>query len=340
MKTAILRSGQRVELIEQEMPKACDDFAVVKVHTAPMCTEFYKYRDGEEDLCMGHEAAGEVVEVARPGKFKPGDRVVVMPQYPCGKCSLCLQGEYIHCEHIADPLAACNCESGVSTYSQYVLKQDWLLIPIPDGMSYDHASMACCGLGASFGAIQSMGAGPFDTVLIGGLGPVGLGAVINCMVRGSKVIGVARNRYRAALAMQLGATAVLDPEDPDCIEKIRELTGGKGADQSVDCSGGEAYQQICIRGTRRKGQVAFVGESGKLTLRVSDDLIRNGLILRGAWHWNLMDTPLMMETIRRSAHLIDKLITHTYPLTEVEDAFKLQMTGQCGKVLLRPQEMK
>ena len=259
---------------------------------------------------MGHEAAGEVVEVAQPGKVKPGDRVVVMPQYPCGKCSLCLNGDYIHCEHVVDPLDACSCDSGVATYSQYVLKQDWLLIPIPNGISYDHASMACCGLGASFGAIQTMDVGPFDTVLIGGLGPVGLGAVINCVVRGSRVIGIARNKYRTNLALQLGAEVVLDPEDPDCSERIRDLTGGKGADKSLDCSGGEDYQKICVRGTRRKGQVAFVGESGDLTVRVSDDLIRNGLTFHGAWHWNLRDTPVIMDTIHRSEYLIDKLITH------------------------------
>jgi L-iditol 2-dehydrogenase len=336
MKTAILKAGKGVEIVEQDMPKACDNFVVVKVHTSPMCTEFYNYRDGEEDLCMGHEAAGEVVDVARPGKVIPGDRVVVMPQYPCGKCTLCLNGEYIHCEDIVDPLEACSCESGVATYSQYVLKQDWLLIPIPDDMSYDHASMACCGLGATFGAIQTMDTRPSDTVLISGLGPVGLGAVINCITRGSRVIGVTRNKYRAELAVQLGAETVLDPEDPDTIKKIRDLTGGKGADKSVDCSGGENYQKICIHGTRRKGQVAFVGESGDLTVKVSDDLIRNGLTLHGAWHWNLTDTAVIMETIHRSAGLIDKLITHTFPLPKVEEAFKLQVTGQCGKVLLHP----
>jgi len=337
LKTAILRSDKRVEIIDQEMPRACDNFVVVKVHTAPMCTEFYKYRDGEENLCMGHEAAGEVVEVTQPGKVKVGDRVVVMPQYPCGTCHLCLQGDYIHCQHLVDPLEACSCDSGVATYSQYVLKQDWLLLPIPDDMSYDHASMACCGLGASFGAIQTMDTGPFDTVLIGGLGPVGLGAVINCVRRGSRVIGIARNKFRADLALQLGAEIVLDPDDPECIEKIRNLTDGKGADKSVDCSGGEAYQKICVQGTRRKGQVAFVGESGDLTIRVSDDLIRNGLSLHGAWHWNLQDAAIIMETIGRSAHLIDKLVSHTFPLAEIEEAFKLQITGRCGKVLLHPQ---
>jgi L-iditol 2-dehydrogenase len=205
-------------------------------------------------------------------------------------------------------------------------------------MSYDHASMACCGLGASFGGIQTMNAGPFDTVLVTGLGPVGLGAVINSIIRGSRVIGVARNPFRAELARQLGAEKVLDPEDPHCIEKIRNLTGGKGADKSVECSGGEEYQKICIAGTRRKGQVAFVGESGNMTVGVSDDLIRKGLTLHGAWHWNLQDSAVLMETIRRSEPLIDKLITHSFPLSRVEDAFKLQLTGKCGKVLLHPHE--
>ena len=336
MITAVLNASKKIEFLEQKPPKACDDFVVVKVHSSPMCTEFYKYRDGEEDLCMGHEAAGEVVEVAQPGKVKPGDRVVVMPQYPCGKCDLCLNGDYIHCEDLVDPLKTCSCESGVATYSQNVIKQDWLLVPIPHDMSYDHGSMACCGLGASFGAIRMMDTGPFDTVLITGLGPVGLGAIINCMARGSRVIAVTRNKYRTDLALQLGAEVVLDPDDPDCIKKIKDLTGGKGADKSVDCSGGENYQIICVHGTRRKGHVAFVGESGDLTIKVSEDLIRKGLTLHGAWHWNLTDSAVIMKTIQRSADLIDKLITHTFPLSQVENAFKLQITGQCGKVLLHP----
>jgi len=323
---------------DQERPKACKDFVVVKIHTAPMCTEFYKYKNNEEKKHLGHEAAGEVVEVAQPGKVKVGDRVVVMPRYPCGKCNLCLKGDYIHCENLVDPLKICSIDSGIATYSQFVIKQDWLLLPIPEGMSYDHASMACCGLGASFGAMNLMEVGPFDTVLITGLGPVGLGALINCITRGAKVIGVAKNKYRTNLTMQMGASAVLNPEDKDILKQIKDLTNGLGADKSVDCSGGENYQLICVRGTRRKGDVAFVGESGNLTVKVSQDLIRNGLTLHGSWHWNWTNRKKMMETIQRSSDLIDKLITHSFSLTQVENAFKLQMTGECGKVLLHPWE--
>jgi len=338
MKTVVIRENRRVELIDEEIPKAAENIVVVKVSTSPMCTEYYHYRDGTESLCLGHEAAGEVVEVAKPGKVMVGDRVVVMPQYPCGICDLCNSGDYIHCENVVDPYKICSCRSGIATYSQYIIKQDWLLIPIPDSMSYDESSMACCGLGASFGAVNSLKIGPSDTVLITGLGPVGLGAIINCKSLGARVIGVARNRFRSGLAVELGAETVINPEDPDCIKLIRELTSGIGADKSIECSGGEIYQRICIDGTRRKGQLAFVGESKALEIMVSNDLIRKGLTITGSWHWNLNDTKKMMDTIASSRNLITKLITHKFPLTDVENAFKLQISGNCGKVLLHPWE--
>jgi len=336
MKTAVIRQNSKTEIIEEDRPKAKDNLVVVKVLASPMCTEYYDYRDGKESLCLGHEAAGEVVEVDSPGRVKVGDRVVVMPQYPCGKCLLCLDGDYIHCENVVDPFIICGCNSGVATYSQYMVKQDWLLIPIPDTMSYDHASMACCGLGASFGAFKMLNINAGDTVLITGLGPVGLGAIINCISTGARVIGVARNQYRAELAIKLGAAVVLNPEDPGAPEQIKELTSGYGADKSIECSGGEIYQKLCISGTRRKGEIAFVGESGDLCVGISDELIRNGLTLRGSWHWNLNDMQQIMHIIENSGKLLDKLITHTFPLSRVEDAFKLQVTGKCGKVLLHP----
>jgi L-iditol 2-dehydrogenase len=338
MRTAQIRKNGKVEIVGEEKPKARGNMVIVKVLTSPMCTEFYDYRDGKESLCLGHEAAGEVVEVDTPGKVKIGDRVVVMPQYPCGECQLCRNGDYIHCQNVVDPLEICGCSSGVATYSQYVIKQDWLLIPVPLTMSLDHASMACCGLGASFGAFKSLKISSDDTVLISGLGPVGLGAIINCMSVGAKVIGVARNQYRSELAGKIGASAVLNPDNPDVVKQILDLTNGLGADKSIECSGGEIYQKICIQGTRRKGEIAFVGESGDLCIGISDDLIRKGLTLRGSWHWNLRDSEQIMDVIAKSGSLIDQLITHTFPLSGVEDAFRLQMTGKCGKVLLHPWE--
>jgi L-iditol 2-dehydrogenase len=220
MKVVSITGPRQAALVEKPMPVIKEDFALIKIEVAPMCTEYKAYANGWTGDNLGHEAAGEVVEVAQPGRVKVGDRVVVMPQYPCGKCALCQAGDYIHCEHTVNPLEICESPNGTATYAQYMIKQDWLLVPIPDEMSYDHAAMACCGLGPTFGAMQRMHVDAFDTLLVTGLGPVGLGAVINGLYRGAKVIAVESHPYRARLARELGVMAVINPEDPDALKQV------------------------------------------------------------------------------------------------------------------------
>lgn len=320
-------------VIEKPDPVAKDDFAVVKIHVVPMCTEYHGHHSEGEGCGFGHEAAGEVVEVAQPGKVKVGDRVVVMPQYPCGKCALCLSGEYIHCTNNVNIPELFGPDAATATYAQYVVKQDWLLLPIPDGMSYEHAGMACCGLGPTFNAMKLMNAGAFDTVLITGMGPVGLGGVINARFRGARVIAVESQPYRAELAKTLGAEAVINPKDEDAVEQVTALTGGLGVDKSVDTSGSAEAKPFLINCARRKGHVAFVGWGGQVDCGA---IIAKGLTLHGAWHYNMGDAPVMMEMIAAVGDELDKLITHTFPMTDLEKAWDLQCTGNCGKVLLYP----
>ena len=338
MRTVAITGERQCELVDKPTPRAKENFAVVKVHVAPMCTEYKPYTDGERSDTLGHEAAGEVVEVGESARVKPGDRVVVMPSYPCGKCALCEAGEYIHCQHNVEPLETCGSEAGTATYAQYLLKQDWLLLPIPDDMSYEHASMACCGLGPGLGAMQRMQVNDSDTVLVTGLGPVGLGAIINAAHRGARVIGAESHPFRKELARQLGAEQVVDPTDDDAVEQIVAMTEGIGADKAVDCSGVAAGQRLMIDSARRRGDVAFVGESTDLTISVSNDMIRKGLTLHGIWHWDLADTAHMMQLIRESGDKLDKQITHTFPMSRVHEAWELQLTGNCGKIILKPWE--
>jgi len=335
MKVVAITGERKCALVEKSDPKAADDFCVVKIHSAPMCTEYKAYKDGIRTDRLGHEAAGEVVETAQPGRVKPGDRVVVMPHYPCGKCSLCLAGEYIHCRSHVDPLPICGCEAGTSTYAEYCLKTDWLLLPIPAGVDYDHAAMACCGLGPTFGAMQSIGVSSFDTVLIAGLGPVGLGGVINGCFRGARVVGVDVNPFRRDLAAKLGAAVTLDA-DGNALQAVMEATGGTGVDKAIDCSGVPQAQRLMVDALRRRGSCAFVGEGSDLTIRISEDMIRKGITLHGQWHWNLAHAPLMMKMIKETADKLDMLITHTFPMDRAGDALELQLTGECGKVVLHP----
>ena len=330
MKVVQITGERQVQVVDYPEPKASKDQVVVKIHAAPMCCEYKDFKKGN-NYCLGHEASGEVVEIAQPGKVKVGDRVVVMPQNPCGSCALCLAGDYIHCQHCIDMG-----KTWTGTYGQFVPKTDWLLVPIPDGVSYDHAAMACCGLGPTFGAMEAMNVGAFDTVLITGMGPVGLGGVINGVYRGAKVIAVESQPYRANLAKSLGASAVVDPTDPQSAKNIMDLTGGLGVDKCIDCSGAPTAQRLLVDCARRRGEVSFVGEAGELTLHVGNDLLRKGLTLRGIWHYNRAGTTRIMKIIRECPDAMDKLITHRFPLSRVREAFELQITGNCGKMILQP----
>jgi threonine dehydrogenase-like Zn-dependent dehydrogenase len=336
MKKAVILGERQASLVDVPDPKPVKDWVVVKVHATPMCTEYKMFVSGHKSDYLGHEAAGEVVDIAQPGLVNVGDRVVVMPFWPCGECALCVSGDYIHCQHGQDVEAFTGSPEGKATYAQYVVKPDWILPKIPDDVSYELASLAVCGLGPSFGAFDAMGVDAFDTVLISGLGAVGLGAVVNAKFRGAFVIGVESIPYRVERAKMLGADLVIDPSDQSALAQVMDLTEGLGVDAALDCAGVVAAQRFCIDATRRRGQVAFVGEcSEELPIRVSPDMIRKGLTIRGSWHYNLSLYPKIMQVIRESP-VIDKLISHIFPLREVQQALHLSASHQCAKIILQP----
>ncbi len=336
MKRVVITGERQAELVDAPDPKPKEDWALVKVHVTPMCTEYKGWVAGRKAKYLGHEAAGEVVEVAQPCRVEVGDRVVVQPQYPCGQCPLCIAGDYIHCETRIDMSDVSQCVLPMVTMAQYTLRQASLLTPIPEGMSIDHASMALCGLGPAFGAIERMAVSAGETLLISGLGPVGLGGVIVATQRGARVIGVEPHPYRADLACRLGAEAVVNPGDNDAVDQIRELTGGHGPDKALDCSAVPEAMRLCLDAVRRRGQVAFIGWGGKVELVGPGDITVKGLTIHGNWHYNLRDAGKLLDVIAQAGKKIDTVVTHTFALDRIAEAFDLQLTGNCGKVLLHP----
>lgn len=338
MKKAVILGERQAGLVEAPVPHPKQDWALVKVHASALCTEYKSYLVGRQLNLGGHEGVGEVVEVAQPGTAKIGDRVVIMPGFPCGKCPLCLAGDTVYCENNYDFEQFIGSKTGMGTFAQYTLAPDRCLLPIPDGVSYEHATLAIDGIGASFGAFQVIGIGVSDTLLVTGLGPVGLGAVVNARFRGTRVIGVEPVPWRKKRALEMGSEAVFDPGEADLVEKIRGLTEGKGVDCAVDCSGKLSSQRLCIDAARRRGRVAYIGESNDdLVIRASPDLIRKGLTLAGSWLYNLGDYPQVMQVIQQSP-LIDLLISHLLPMSRIQEGFELLASGQCAKVVVNPWE--
>jgi threonine dehydrogenase-like Zn-dependent dehydrogenase len=246
-----------------------------------------------------------------------------------------LAGDYIYCENELDFEKTFGTRDGSGTFGHYVLKPDWLLPLIPEGVSYEHATMAIDGIGASFGAFQAIEIGALDTLLVTGLGPVGLGAVANARFRNTRVIGVEPMPWRRERALQMGAEAVFSPDEPDVLAKIRAASGG-GVSCAVECSGRLSSQRLCIDAVRRRGRVAFVGEAADdLVIRVSPDLLRKGLTIVGSWLYNMGDYPKVMQVIQQSP-LIDLLVSHVMSMSEIQAGFELLASGQSAKVVVHP----
>jgi|TARA_Y100000310_G_scaffold317938_1_gene371412 threonine dehydrogenase-like Zn-dependent dehydrogenase len=333
MRQAEFNGPGKCDIVEADDPKVADNYARIKIYSAPLCTEFKGFTGGRGKGTFGHEAAGEVVAIGdRVTHVGVGDRVVVMPQNGCGTCELCTAGDHIHCRSLRDPLQVCGSETGIGRVAQYCIQQDWLLVRIPPELSFDYAVMACCGFGPAFNAMQAMNVTAGDTVLVSGLGPVGLGAVTIALYRGARVLGLDMSGHRRKLASGLGAQETFDPDEENVNTAIAAATGG--VQFSVETSGARSAPQFLADVARPRGQIALIGWGGPIEART---IIGKGLDIHGCWHWNHQrDREGMLNTIAGSGKLIDKLITHTFPLSRIEDAMALQISGLCGKVIVHP----
>lgn len=333
MKTLAITGTRRLEVIDRPIPAARDDIVKVRLDVVPMCTEFKSYLAGETIAALGHEAAGTVVDAGRSHRVTAGDRVVVMPQYGCGVCALCASGNHIFCPDQRDVLSETGSQFGTATFAEYLIKPDWLLLPVPQDLTLKQASMACCALGPAFNAMKSMRVSGLDVVLVAGCGPVGLGAIIAAAALGARVIALDVSEYRLKLALQLGVCAAIDPTEGGARDKILQYCDRDGVNAVFDSISIPDVVGLIEAVTRPRARIAFVAHKPVQLHR----LVGKGLEVRGCWHWNHQrDADEMFGIIRRSVPSLDALVTHEFALEEAEDAFRLQIAGNCGKIILYP----
>lgn len=341
MKSVGITKKRCCKIIEKKMPLVKDNFALIKVMVAPMCNEYVAYRDYTFNIenkpeSLGHEIAGEIVKIENTRLFKPGDRVVGIYDPVCGYCEFCKNGYYSNCLNRLDYSSLCDGESGDCGFAQYVILPDTMLLPIPDNLSYEHASMACCGLGPTFSASEILNVSACDTVLITGIGPVGLGGVIIAKARGAFVIAVGRHPYRIELAKKLGADFVINPEEGDPLIQLMDLTNNRGVNYAMDCSGFNEYQQFALDALRPRGKIVFLAETDVLELNVTKHLMAKGITIYGTLIPNKHFNSKLLDLISTVKDKLDIFITHSYSLKNIKEAWEKQITKECGKIILYP----
>ena len=325
MRRVVLQKG-KAWLEDCPDPTPDGEWVVVRIRVSPICGSDRKaFLSDQPVRTAGHEGTGEVAAVAGSSRVRVGDRVVINPLSGCGRCHECRTGNYILCR--SKP-------AWETHFAEYVRVQDFVLSPLPDDISFRRGALAGCALSPAFSAQKRMAVGHADTLLVTGLGPVGLGAVVIGKARGARVIGVDIEPYRRELALRLGADAALDAGDARIRDLIAEAAAPGGPTKALDASGNATAQRLGLDAMGPGGMVAWIGQNREpIPVNPTLDFINKGLTLLGAWHYNLNDWDEMAELLRRSA-IAEEIITHEYPLGSVQEAFEQFVSGKAGKVFL------
>jgi (R,R)-butanediol dehydrogenase/meso-butanediol dehydrogenase/diacetyl reductase len=235
----------------------------IRVRLAGICgTDLKEYASGpvmippgKVPLTIGHEFAGEVAGVGEGVTgFSTGDRVTGVGYYYCGECYVCRRGLYNICVNQGfTGLLTDGC------MAEYFVIPAYACYHLPDGVS-DEAGALVEPLAVALHAVRQGGVRVGDSVAIVGDGTIGLGAVMAARTAGAgAVYVVAKHRGRGELARRLGADAVIYLDEGSPADRLQEITGGPGADVSIECVGRPETPQLAIDLIRRAGRSVIVG---------------------------------------------------------------------------------
>ncbi|EHR53590.1 Zn-dependent alcohol dehydrogenase, class III [Saccharomonospora marina XMU15] len=267
--------GAPPRIADLELPAAGPNDVRVRVAATGVCHSDLSMVDGtlapRFPLVLGHEAAGTVVEAgAAVTSVGPGDRVVLNWAPACRHCWFCLHGEPWLCSavegvasvprgHLADGTQAHVC-MGVGALAEEVVLPATAVVPLPETVPLDLAALLGCAVLTGIGAVRNTaGVRSGESVLVVGLGGIGLSAVLGARLAGAgPIVAVDVAREKEELALRAGATHFLLSE-PKLARQVRGLTGGRGADHAFDCVGAPATIRSAWSSVRRGGSCTVVG---------------------------------------------------------------------------------
>lgn len=352
MKAAVFVERGAIRLREVPRPEAGVGQALVKVTLTTICGTDVHILKGEypvkPGLVVGHEPVGVIEEIgAGLTGFAKGDRVIIGAITPCGQCRACLSGDGAQCSHGGDsfePIGGWRFGNTINgCQAEYVLVPDAQanLAKIPDGLHDEDVILCPDIMSTGFSAVERGKVKIGDAVVVFAQGPIGLCATAGARLAGaSLIIGVDSVPKRLEQAQRMGADVVLDHTQQDVVAEIKRLTGG-GADVAIEALGTPKTFENCLRSVRAGGTVSSLGVySGHLQIPLET-------FAAGLGDHTIVTTlcPGGKERMRRLMSVINAkrlpfrdLVTHTFPLDRIEEAYELFANQRDGvmKVAIRP----
>lgn len=345
MKAAILYKPDEIRVDEVEVPSINADEILVKVKACGICgtdTRIYrgtKTKGIHYPSVIGHEISG-VVEAcgSKVSDFKEGDPVSICPVIPCGVCYACQRGMDNIC--LNRTAIGYEYDGGLQEYMKIpgVAIRQGNIFKAPRDLPFEVAALieplACCYNGNRRSQIK-LG----DTVVILGAGPIGLMHLQLARQAGAtKIIISEPFEERRILAKELGADICLNPQTDNLKEVVMEETHGIGADATILAIGVPALINEAFKITRKQGNVnLFAGFGGKGESTIEANLIHYGELnvtgTASAAPWHFQEA---MKLVASGQIKLEKLITHRFPLEEIDTALKTVLEGKGVKVVVTP----
>lgn len=351
MKANVFHGVDDIRVEEVPRPVAGPGEAVIRVTLTTICGTDLHILRGEypvrPGLVIGHEPVGVIEELgAGVTGYEIGDRVLVGAITPCGQCGACLSNHHSQCGHGAGYEAIGGWRFGNTIHGA---QAEYLLVPhaqanmarIPDDLTDEQVVLLADIASTGFAGAESGGIRIGDSVVVFAQGPIGLCASVGARLMGaSLVIGVDGDDHRLAMAKRMGVDVVLDYRNVDVVEEVRKLTGG-GVDVAIEALGTQQTFESGLRSLRPGGTLSSLGVySGKLQLPY--DAFAAGLgdhrIVTTLCPGGKERMRRLIEVVRHGRVDLTPLLTHTFPLDRIAEAYRFFGERQDGvlKVAIRP----
>ena len=339
LETSPVTSGFVVRLVELDNPHPGPGDIIVEMMASGLCgTDIEKIR-GDYSASMpviGHEAVGTVSALGQGVVgFSEGDRVFPHHHVPCYECYLCKTGSETMCEHYRSS----NIVPG--GFSEYFRVPRWNVdqggvLKLPDDMSFEVGALiepvACC-----LRALAKCKVMQDDTVLIAGVGPVGMMHALLLQEMGAKVMVSDVNQERLLFAERQGVGKVVDAK-ADVPREVRAETGGRGADLAIIATGSRDAILQGLRAVRKGGQVCLFGVPVKGSVLEYDvsELYNAEQRILTSYAATESDTKAAVRILGASGSVFGNLVTHRFPLARFGEAVEASGRGDAMKVVVVP----
>ena len=342
MKSLIFEDIGKIKLIEKPLPQIVHPRdAIVKVTLSSICTSDYHIINGavpqaQKGVTLGHEFVGEIVEIGTEiNNLTIGDRVSANCETFCGECWFCKRGYINNCTKGGWKLG-CQIDGCQAEYVR-VPFADTGLTKIPEALSYKDALFVGDILSSGYFGAELCEIKQNDTIAVIGCGPVGICAMQCAKVLGaSKVIGIDINQYRLDIALKNKyADIILNPNNDNISEIIKNETAGRGADAVIEAAEGVNTFEMAWQIARPNGIVAIVAMYEENQILPLPGMYGKNLIFKTGGV-DAIHCSKLLDLIKDKKISTDILITKSYTLDKIEEAYKYfdDKTNNCLKLAI------